>query len=841
MEGELTAGLTAGNWRERLRPLLAGMAGMKGTQTVTAPVHGAVLAGTVNLPATITINGDTTIIAQRIVLGSRTLRVVGGHALHLYPVAGLTAPPQAHAAARQAGPVAAQAAGLPITIDNSGSPGSAGAAGPAGNDGRDGFPGDAGQDADPLYSMLCTSPATPGEAGGDGGTGSPGAQGSAGGDGGAGTEISLDIPDGSAGSYLLITSGGAGGAGGRGGDGGGGGTGGAGGEGGYGAAIEACPPAGGGSGGTGGNGADGGQGGSGGAGGNGGDITVTYPPGYDPASIQTRVGGGPGGAGGSGGDSGYPGVGGAGGEGGFDADNGQQAPSGDPGFPGLAGAAGTAGSTGADGAAGNVDLVQRDASSDVCDGMQDMPQAHANLQQLYSSFTSNDPFPAEEPPPSALPDCPPPPPPPSNLVGAKDVVFGDSFISGEGAPNFDVNPETAPTAAVNPRCHVALTAWPALIYTLQLPTMGQVTYQNWACSGAEVADVQNQVTAAVTAASIAAATPGADAQGLGRDTRLVQLSAGGNDLNFGPILKCAVTNGPAHPGTQTGCVPGDAQMRAMAALLRPALAALYKRIAAAAPNAVLEVAGYPVFFPVRQSCTSGINRADEQQINDDVGIVDQMIAWAVLDARAARVTARFLAFQDALAHDTSCPTTNTRTDSFHTCPFGTGNTHGVNVIAIYSGANETSGGGDAQGLFHPNHCGHEALRDAYIRLAAAHFPGQNPLTTPALANGALVSDESTDSVYVAAGGALFGFTGPADVTVAGYPASFAATALAPGQISLLPAEPADGTLLKDASTGTVYSITCGQKTAVTATAGAVTVPSYDLAVIPDATSAACPP
>jgi len=494
------------------------------------------------------------------------------------------------------------------------------------------------------------------------------------------------------------------------------------------------------------------------------------------------------------------------------------------GLPGNLGANGPAGNSGAGGANGSVNVTQRLGTSDVCDGMKDEPQVHSSLQQFYNSLTSNDPFPAEEPPPSALPDCPPPDPPPASRQGALDVAFGDSYMSGEGAPSFDTSAVTAPGG---PSCHDALTAWSALVYNVPLPTTdNQVSFQNWACTGATIAAVQTQISNAITAA----ANPGTiGPQGLGKDTHSVQVTVVGNDLGFATDLTCAVTHGAtASNKTRTRdnngnlCIPDDGPMTAAANAQQSRLVAVYQQIVQAAPNAIIEVAAYPIIFPTdERKCTTGVTKADEVQANSDFNIVDNMIAAAVNQAAASGVNIRYLAFNTALAHANVCPT-------------GSGNTHGVNV----PGNNESASG--IQGLFHPNRAGHQALQAAYARQAASRFSGGSVQAAPALANGTLVSDESSDSVYVAAGGALFGFINPADVTGAGYPAGFGTLALTPGQIGGLPADPANGTLLKDASTGTVYSIACGQKTPSGTSQGSVTVPSHDLADIPDAAPAACP-
>jgi hypothetical protein len=333
------------DWRAELA---ASLAGLQGTRTVTGKVEGSLAAGVVTLPASIELTGDTTIIAREIVLTARTLDVTGGHALRLYPVTRLTAPP----ANGPTGQAATTADGPPIAINQGGA---AGAPGTAGAAGRNGAPGPSGRPGQRGYWDSEETFCYPGTDGGDGmwgGDADWGGNGDNGGDGGNGTDVILDIPDGSIDSYVLTADGGSGGHGGSGGRGGSGGHGGSGGPGGDDA--TGCGAGNGGNGADGGSGGSGGSGGDGGSGGNAGTIDVTYPVGYDPARIQASANGGSGGTAGAAGAAGAAGQGGAAGLGG----NGYEwdGYDGSPGGDGWEGLPGLAGSPGADGASGSVSL-----------------------------------------------------------------------------------------------------------------------------------------------------------------------------------------------------------------------------------------------------------------------------------------------------------------------------------------------------------------------------------------------------------------------------------------------------------------------------------------------------
>ncbi|HEU5474955.1 MAG TPA: hypothetical protein VFV67_30295 [Actinophytocola sp.] len=328
------------DWRAELAAELAALPDKE--TTVAGPLRGQVLAATLRLPGTVELTGDTTIIARELVFTGGALRVNGnGHRLALYPVAG-TRPDQAGVLDV-------------ITIDTSAHDAPGGNSGSNGFWGNSGYSGSRGTDGtDPFFCA--------GSPGGQGSNGDRGDSGGRGGDGAradSGTDISLDIPDGSADSYRLISRGGNGGAGGSGGAGGFGGSGGDGGPGGdqyWYCYTGQWPGAPGGPGGNGGEGGRGGDGGTGGSGGNAGAIRVTYPAGYDIGRIQYDSSGG---SGGNGGSAGHAGPGGAGGWGGFGGSGYPYGPNGQPGLGGFFGSSGNPGGNGSPGAGGAVTFTQR--------------------------------------------------------------------------------------------------------------------------------------------------------------------------------------------------------------------------------------------------------------------------------------------------------------------------------------------------------------------------------------------------------------------------------------------------------------------------------------------------
>ncbi|WP_460850001.1 PLL family lectin [Phytohabitans suffuscus] len=334
------------DWRAGLRSDLAKLPQLSATTTVTDTVGGLVVAGTLRMPATVKLTGDTTIIAGTVEFPGKRAVIEGrGHALTFLPVDGVRwgTGSKAAAGATTQGEIEIDANGLPGQTGEMGFPGTPGASG------RDGLAGQNVPDGG-----VCEN-AMP-EAGQSGDTGGAGGDGANGKGGQGGQLINVSIPSGSTDRYLLLSAGGAGGAGGPGGQGGTGGSGGNGGNGGD-SFEESCAAPIGGAGGRGGNGGNGGKGGSGAAGAPGGQIFVSYPEGYDRSWITTDVTGGSGGGPGSGGFGGVPGLGGSGGSGGFNHVCGPipciRAPSGPSSGPGSVGSGGGPGNAsetrGADG------------------------------------------------------------------------------------------------------------------------------------------------------------------------------------------------------------------------------------------------------------------------------------------------------------------------------------------------------------------------------------------------------------------------------------------------------------------------------------------------------------
>ena len=383
--------LLSSHWREMLADTFSQMPEMKRMRREGSRLAGAYLADTIDLPPTVTLDGDTVILANRIRFHGSHVLIKGPHDVHIFPVGGvelindaargnfdwrtgLSVPISYRPLEKTLiGNYAVQ--GGEITIDSSGTTGSEGETGSSGTDGgpgqsgTDGRAGNCGEDGQ--GGGNAPNPATPpnpssAQLGGDGGPGGGGGVGQTGGN------IDLEIGYSDTHFYNLIARGGDGGRGGTGGFGGQGGDGGRGGSGGPSATQCDCGTrlakgGTGGTGGTAGKGGKGGAGGTGGTGGQGGSISVTY---YNEGSYTPDISGGFGGDPGSGGPGGAPGSPGSGGNfgtGGALLDTcpaprlGQDGSPGDGGANGTFGGSGDNGSPGTHGDVGDVTTTRLDA------------------------------------------------------------------------------------------------------------------------------------------------------------------------------------------------------------------------------------------------------------------------------------------------------------------------------------------------------------------------------------------------------------------------------------------------------------------------------------------------
>ena len=391
--------------------------------------------------------------------------------------------------------------------------------------------------------------------------------------------------------------------------------------------------------------------------------------------------------------------------------------------------------------------------------------------------------------------------------GAFDVVVGDSYISGEGAGNYQIS--SIPVNS-DPSCDVSPNAWPTLLYQMVDSSTGQPIngfFENAACSGATINQISFQVSAEASRGAVSRTSPGDPIQGLGAGTAAVQVSAGINDSGLVNDLKCA---GSVHlmGDRSSGCVPDPAGFQAVVNALVPGLVSLYKQIAAdGSQGMAVEVTTYPQDFPQDglSTCTNtGISHEDQQTLNQDFIVLDDGIRSAVDDARSEGVAnIRVLNFDTALAQ--------------------------ANMCSNPPGMNNLINAPNVRGIYHPNVLGHQVLAQTYQKLFSLSFPQDLHSSDTPPPDGTLIQDPVSGATYVVAGGSKFGFSDATELAASGYGnASISTVDL--GEIEALPPDaPANGTLLRDADTGVVYRIGDGFAYATGSTAGAVTVPGRYIA------------
>ena len=181
------------------------------------------------------------------------------------------------------------------------------------------------------------------------------------------------------------------------------------------------------------------------------------------------------------------------------------------------------------------------------------------------------------------------------------VGLGDSYASGVGSPPY----------SSDPACLRSPSAYPSLVAT----AIHAPTFAFTACSGALTADVlATQLTP------------------VNRRTRLVTVSAGGNDLGFSKGVRACVA------GTDADCrAVVDAGEVFARDVLSGRLDTLYAAVKQRAPRAELVVTGYPHFFETTATCPgTPLSLSKRLVLNEAVDALD-----ATLAQRAAKSGARF--------------------------------------------------------------------------------------------------------------------------------------------------------------------------------------------------------
>jgi lysophospholipase L1-like esterase len=191
------------------------------------------------------------------------------------------------------------------------------------------------------------------------------------------------------------------------------------------------------------------------------------------------------------------------------------------------------------------------------------------------------------------------------------VALGDSYAAGPGI--------TAP-AGGPPGCARSSRDYPSLVGS----RAGYATFRDVTCSGATVADL---TTAQTTGAGINPPQLNAVA----RDTGLVTLTIGANDVGFGEVVARCLSGARADPGG-SACRPdfvhnGHDELAARIGALAPELDRALAEIRRRAPDASVLVVGYPRPLPsVVDGCDEApLHPGDAAYLNATVDALNTML------------------------------------------------------------------------------------------------------------------------------------------------------------------------------------------------------------------------
>lgn len=176
------------------------------------------------------------------------------------------------------------------------------------------------------------------------------------------------------------------------------------------------------------------------------------------------------------------------------------------------------------------------------------------------------------------------------------VALGDSYSSGVGAGNYD---------GASGNCKRTTRAYPALWAAAHSPR----TFSFTACSGARTGDVLSGQLAP-----------------LNSGTDLVSITIGGNDAGFSDVMTTCVLQ------SESTCVNRVNQAKAYVDSTLPGLLdQVYNAISSRSPAAHVVVLGYPRFYKLNGTCTTGLTEGERSAINGAADHLNTAIAKRAAD------------------------------------------------------------------------------------------------------------------------------------------------------------------------------------------------------------------
>jgi lysophospholipase L1-like esterase len=180
------------------------------------------------------------------------------------------------------------------------------------------------------------------------------------------------------------------------------------------------------------------------------------------------------------------------------------------------------------------------------------------------------------------------------------VALGDSYSSGVGTGRYDLDPG----------CQRSSLAYPYLWQAANRPA----GFEFLACGGARIGDVRGQATES-------ALLPQAE---------LVTLTAGGNDVGVGTVL--SVCTNPSVTDDQCYAAVEQGETVATSAAFHDGMVSLLATIGNRAPDAHVEVLGYPTLFEETTTCAAVAPSLPRRvRINDGAEVLRSAIKKATKD------------------------------------------------------------------------------------------------------------------------------------------------------------------------------------------------------------------
>jgi len=275
------------------------------------------------------------------------------------------------------------------------------------------------------------------------------------------------------------------------------------------------------------------------------------------------------------------------------------------------------------------------------------------------------------------------------------VVLGDSYASGEGDGHYDPASDTT-----TDRCHRSSAA-----AGLRAGSKLGFAVRSVACSGAVLADLTRPSPRSGEPAQLTA---------LSAATRLVWISAGGNDLGFASLASACFIPGR---DCQAAANLARGRLPTVQSNLRRALTA----VRSAAPHAVIVVEQYPALIG-RADTPADVARCGDHGVSASSDTLGAAESVQEAFANATAITVR--AF-DASDHQHGGP----GIVAHGTPQFGE---HGVCSADPWVGLPTFAAAAVAhdRGILHPTAVGQQAMADAFIAdVQARHVPGVMGVTS----------------------------------------------------------------------------------------------------------------